>query len=198
MIQRGLSLNLAVALSLDGGDLIYFALNCTTKDKIPPGGDARAARVLAIPFLRPRTRADGINPHLDEYYRLSTRMPLWIDRASLAWAETRRAFLPRLFRHRPSTYQKLRVSLNFGTFPEAWFLAGVFPLEKSDNDCIVMNPWDCRLGEADRSQSKCHCMVHFASSSTERGGFVVILDFVGVEDIEYFESPTTTFLASPV
>lgn len=92
MTQRGLSLHLPVVSSLDGGNLIYFALNCTTEDRIPQGGDARAARVMAIPFLRLRTSADKFSPHPDEYCPLSAMMPLWVERGSLSMGGTLRAF----------------------------------------------------------------------------------------------------------
>lgn len=192
MTQRGLSLNLPVAMSLDGGNLVYFVLNCTTKDKIPPDGDARAARVMAIPCLRPRTWAENINPHPDEFYPLSARMPLWIDRGTLSTAGTLRAFLPRFFRHGPTTYQRLRVSLNLENMPENWYIGGVFPPESSDNDCLVMHPWSRRLQAADKQSPNCCFIVHFASSSPELGGFVAVLDFDGVDVVELFKSPANT------
>lgn len=189
MTQRGLSLHLPVVFSLDGGNLIYFALNCTTGDKIPQGGDSRAARVMAIPFMRLRTGgADKICPHPDEYYPLSARMPLWVERASLNTGETLRAFLPRMFRHGPPTYQKLRVALDLENMPESWFVGGIFPPEKSDNDLLVIHPGS-QFQQADDISANCYFIVHFANSSPKLDGFVVVLEFDGIDEIEQLESP---------
>lgn len=194
MTQRGLCLDLPVVMSLDDSNLIYLALNCTTEDKIPPGENAWAARLMAIPFLRPKTWADKMSPHQDEYYPLSARMPLWIDRASLSTAGTLRAFLPRVFRHGPPTYHKLRVTLNLDNMPESWFVAGVFPPEKSDNDLLIIRPWT-QLQKADNQPSRCYFIIHFATSLLERNGFVVVLELNGVDEILHFESPRCTLLS---
>lgn len=191
MTQRGLCLQLPVVISLDGGNLIYFALNCTTEDKIPPGGDAWAARIMAIPFLRPQTWADKMSPHLDEYYPLSARMPLWIDRASLSTAGSLRAFLPRMFRHGSPIYHKLRVALNLENMSKNWFVAGVFPPEKSDNDLLMIHPWR-QFQKAENQRSSCYFVIHFANSFLELNGFIVVLELNGVDEIEHFESPRCT------
>lgn len=188
MTQRGLSLHLPAVLILDDGELIYFALNCTTEDKVPPHGDARDARCMAIPFIRPRTWADNISPHPDEYYRLSARMPLWIERASLSTSGTLRAFLPRIFKHGPTSYRKLQIFLNLEKMPENWFIGGVFPPEKSDYDLLVIHPWS-RLKETEDQPVRCFFIVHFANSSPDMSGFMVVLELNGVGEIEHFESP---------
>lgn len=194
--QRGLLLHLPVVLSFDGGNLIYFALNCTTEDKIPPDGDAQDARVMAIPLLRLRTwGAEKICPHPDEYYLLSARMPLWVERTSLSTGGTLRAFLPRmLFMHGRPTYQKLRLALDLENMPEGWFVGGVFPPEKSNDNLLVIHPGSQFKG-ADNMSSNCYFIVHFANSSPKQDGFVVVLEFDGVDEIGHSEAPRPALIS---
>jgi hypothetical protein len=72
MTQRGLQLNLPELQSLSDGDLLYCMLNCTVKTRVSVAG----TRVLAVPLLHPLARADGIRSKPDEYYWLSSRIPV--------------------------------------------------------------------------------------------------------------------------
>lgn len=175
MTQRGLRLRLPVVLSVDGGNLIYCALNCTVADRVPEDGDVRAARVLAVPFLRPQTRADGLRPHTDEYYRLMARMPLWVERAALENAPRLDVHIPRVFRHGDpgkSAYQRLRVAIRFTQLPEGWYVAGIFPPEKSRDDSILVRP--------QASEEAGAVIVHIASSLRGKG----LSDFVLVVQLQ--------------
>lgn len=141
MTQQGLWLKLPVVLSLDGG--------------------VHAARVLAVPFLRPQILADGLRPHTDEYYRLLARVPLWVERAALADAVRMKLFVSRVFRHGESAYQRLQLNIGLEPLPAGWYVAGMFPPEKSQHDFIVI-----RL---QASYSGAAVIVHLASSSKSKG-----------------------------
>lgn len=170
MTQRGLRLKLPVVMSLDCDNLIYCALNCTVTERVPADGDVRAARVLAVPFLRPQTRADGLRPHADEYYRLLARVPLWVEREALADAPRMELYMPRVFRHGHPANQRLQVNIGLGPLPAEWYVAGMFPPEKSQHDCIVVRPR--------ASKSAAAVLVHLASSSTNRelSDFVLVVE----------------------
>lgn len=161
MTQRGLRLRLPVVMSLDGDNLVYCALNCTVTERVPENGDVGAARVLAVPFLRPRTRADGLRPRADEYYRLLARVPLWVERAVLVRAPRMELYMPRVFRHGDPAYQRLQVNIGLGPLPADWYVAGMFPPEKSQHDCIVVRPRT--------SESAAAVLVHLASSFQKPG-----------------------------
>lgn len=173
MTQRGLRLKLPVVLSVDGGNLIYCALNCTVTECVPTDDDVRAARVMAVPFLRPQTRADGLRPHSDEYYRLMARMPLWVEREALESAPRMDVHVPRVFRHgepAKSAYQRLRVVIRIPQLPEGWYVAGIFPPEKSRDDFIFIRP--------EVSESADVVVVHIASLSKNEGrsNFVLVVE----------------------
>ncbi|KAL1856497.1 hypothetical protein Daus18300_010654 [Diaporthe australafricana] len=172
MTQRGLRLKLPVVLSVDGDNLIYCALNCTVTERVPADGDVRAARVMALPFLRPQTRADGLQPHADEYYRLLARVPIWVERVVLENAPRIDVHVPRIFRHGESTYQRLQLDINLESVPADWYMAGVFPPEKSQHDFIVVRP--------QASGSAAAVIVHLASPSNNRG----LSDFVLVVELQ--------------
>lgn len=170
MTQRGLRLKLPVVLSVDDGNLIYCALNCTVADRVPEDGDVRAARVLAVPFLRPQTRADGLRPHKDEYYRLMARMPLWVERQTLESAPRLDVHIPRVFRHGDpgkSAYRRLRVAIRFTQIPEGFYVAGIFPPEKSRDDSILVR--------TQASESAGAVLVHIASSSKSNAMYDFVL-----------------------
>lgn len=173
MTQRGLRLKLPVVMSVDGGNLIYCALNCTVTECVPADGDVRAARVMAVPFLRPQTRADGLPPHTDEYYRLMARMPLWVERKALESAPRMDVHVPRVFRHgdpAKSAYQRLRVAVRVTHLPNGWYVAGIFPPEKSRDDFIFIRP--------EVSESADVIIVHIASLSKNEGpsDFVLVIE----------------------
>lgn len=140
MTQRGLQLKLPVVLSLDDDNLVYCALNCTVTERVPSDGDVRAARVLAVPFLRPQTRADGLQPHADECYRLLARVPLGVERAVLLNAPRKELFVGRVFKHGESALQSLQINIGLGPLPAGWYVAGMFPPEKSPHDFIAIRP----------------------------------------------------------
>ncbi|KAH8774593.1 hypothetical protein F5883DRAFT_547132 [Diaporthe sp. PMI_573] len=175
MTQRGLRLRLPVVLSVDADNLIYCALNCTVAERVPADGNVRAARVLAVPFLQPQTRADGLQPHTDEYYRLMARVPLWVERAALEMAPRMEVHVPRVFRHGDpgqSAYQRLRVNIDLGRLPADWYVAGIFPPEKSRDDCIFVRP--------QASESSGAVIVHLANSSRAKK----LPDFVLVVELQ--------------
>lgn len=170
MTQRGLRLKLPVVLSLDGDNLVYCALNCTVTERVLSDGDARTARVLAVPFLRPQTRADGLQPHADEYYRLLARVPLWVERSVLLNAPRKELFVARVFKHGESAYQRLQINIDLGPLPTGWYVAGMFPPEKSQHDFVVIRP--------QASESSAAVIVHLASSSKnkELSDFVLVVE----------------------
>jgi acyl carrier protein len=175
MTQRGLRLRLPVVLSVDGGNLIYCALNCTVAERVPAEGeDGRALRVLAVPFLRPKSRAsDGLQPHKDEYYRLMARLPLWVERKALEDAPRVELHVPRVFRHGDTgqwAYQRLRVHLDLLAPPTGWYVAGIFPPEKSLGDCIFVKPQQSEFTGA--------VIIHLANSSRVEGvsDFALVLE----------------------
>lgn len=86
------------------------------------------------PFLRPQTRADGLQPHTNEYYRLMARMPLCVERSVLVSAPRMDMHVPRVFKHGEpgqSAYQRLRVDIDVGHLPADRYVAGFFSLRRS-------------------------------------------------------------------
>lgn len=159
-----------VVLSLEGDNLVYCALNCTVTERVLSDGDVRAARVLAVPFLRPQTRADGLQPHADEYYRLLAREPPWVERSVLLNSPRKKLFVARVFKHGESAYQRLRVNISLKPLSAGWYVAGMFPPEKFQHDFIVIRP--------QASESAAAVIVYLASSSRikELSDFVLVVE----------------------
>lgn len=106
-------------------------------ERVPSDGDVRAARVLAVPFLQ--TRADGLQPHADEYYRLLARVPLWLERAVLLKAPRKECFVARVFKHGESAYQRLQVNIGLGPSPAGWYVAGIVSPEKLSSNTTSLS-----------------------------------------------------------
>lgn len=161
MTQRGLQLNLPVSRSLSNGDLLYCMLNCTTKTRASAAG----TRVLVVPLLHPLTRTDDIRSKPDEYYRLSSRIPVWADKKELITAHRMTVYLPRFYKHGDLTRPRLHLSLDFGSLPPDYYISGIFPPERSKNTLF-----DIRL---DSRTSTSVVMIHFARYQLP--GFVLFM-----------------------
>lgn len=163
MTQRGLKLTLPIAASVNGGDLLYCVLSCTTTG-LTSGG---VGRVLVQKLMRSLTRADRRPPASDEYYWLSARVPVWMDERQLASAPRASVYLPRFFKHgdptRPRLYLAIDLNLDSLHLPPGFFIAGTYPPEISKNELLNM------------SQEQGIVMIHFASQA-KHDGFVLVAD----------------------
>lgn len=163
MSQRGLRLDLPVSGDFNNGDILYCILNCTMG---AIGSDVVATRLLAVPLARCLSRADGANPKLDEYYWLSNRTPHWIGEHELVTSRRATIYIPCFYRHGDLIRPRLNCSLDVGPLPPDYFIAGMFPPERSKDSLLSLTLYN--------QTNTSYFITHIATKSKQPGHIVVM------------------------
>ncbi|PNP44219.1 hypothetical protein THARTR1_11110 [Trichoderma harzianum] len=163
MSQRGLRLDLPVYGDFDDGDILYCLLNCTLARKSAKGV---TTRLLAVPLARCTSRADGAKPKPDEYYRLCNRIPHWVEETEIAASKRMTIYIPSFYRHGDLIRPRLNCRLEFGSLPPDYFIAGMFPPERSINSLLHLTLHD--------QTSTAFLIVHIAPHLQQPGYLVVV------------------------
>ncbi|KAL5082864.1 hypothetical protein Trisim1_002747 [Trichoderma cf. simile WF8] len=163
MSQRGLRLDLPVYGDFDDGDIVYCVLNCTLAAK---GTKGVTTRLLAVPLARCTSRADGAKPKPDEYYRLCNRIPHWVEENEIAASKRMTIYIASFHRHGDLVRPRLNCRLAFKSPPPDYFIAGMFPPERSLNSLLHLT----LCNQLDTS----FLIVHLASNLQLPGYLVVV------------------------
>ncbi|KAM6476953.1 heterokaryon incompatibility protein-domain-containing protein [Trichoderma sp. SZMC 28011] len=163
MSQRGLRLDLPVYGDFNDGDILYCVLNCTLAAK---GRKGVTTRRLAVPLARCTSRADGAKPKVDEYYRLCNRIPHWVDENEIAASKRMTIYIASFHRHGDLVRPRLNCRLAFESPPPDYFIAGMFPPERSLNSLLHLTLYN-QTGTS-------FLIVHIASNLQLPGYLVVI------------------------
>lgn len=163
MSQRGLRLDLPVFGDFDNGDILYCILNCTMA---ATGSKVVTTRLLAVPLARCLLRADGPKPKPDEYYRLGNRIPHWVDENEIVASKRMTIYIPSVYRHGDLIRPRLDCSLDFGPLPLGYFIAGMFPPERSTDSLLNLTLHD--------QHGTSYVIVHIATNLQQPGHLVVM------------------------
>lgn len=163
MSQRGLRLDLPVFGDFNNGDILYCILNCTMA---ATGSKAVTTRLLTVPLARCLLRADGAKPKPDEYYRLCNRIPHWIDENEIVTSKRTTIYIPSVYRHGDLIRPRLNCNLDFGPLPPGYFIAGMFPPERSADSLLNLTLHD--------QHGTSYVVVHIATNFQQPGRLVVM------------------------
>ncbi|KAL6824558.1 heterokaryon incompatibility domain-containing protein [Trichoderma sp. SZMC 28015] len=163
MSQRGLRIDLPVLGDFNDGDIVYCLLNCTLTAKSTKGG---TTRLLAVPLARCTSRADGAKPRPDEYYRLCNRIPHWVEESEVAASKKMTLYMPSFYRHGDVIRPRLNCRVELGSLPPDYFIAGMFPPERSMNSLLHLT--------LHNGNGTTYLIVHIATTLQQPGYLVVI------------------------
>ncbi|KAL7907009.1 heterokaryon incompatibility domain-containing protein [Trichoderma velutinum] len=163
MSQRGLRLDLPVYGDFNNGDIIYCILNCAMAAK---GTKAVTTRLLAVPLARCTSRADGATPKSDEYYRLCNRIRHWVEENEISASKRMTIYIPSFYRHGDLIRPRLNCRLKFGSLPPDYFIAGMFPPERSVNSLLSIPL---------HSQTDATFLIVHIATNLQQPGYLVII-----------------------
>lgn len=163
MSQRGLRLDLPVFGGFNNGDILYCILNCTMATT---GPEAVTTRLLAVPLARCLLRADGAKPKPDEYYRLCNRIPHWVEENEIVTSKRMTIYIPSVYRHGDFIRPRLNCLLEFGPLPPGYFIAGMFPPERSTDSLLNLT--------LHNQHGTSYVIVHIATHLQQPGHLVVV------------------------
>ncbi|KAK1240206.1 hypothetical protein MKX08_007648 [Trichoderma sp. CBMAI-0020] len=177
MSQRGLRLDLPVFGDLNNGDILYCILNCTMAVT-----DSRVVttRLLTVPLARCLLRADGAKPKPDEYYRLCNRIPHWVEETEIVASKRMTIHIPRVYQHGDLIRPRLSCILDFGPLPPGYFIAGIFPPERSTDSLLNL--------KLHNQHGTGFVIVHIATHLQQPGYLVVVRGKSCSKDSPKFES----------
>lgn len=161
--QRGLRLDLPVFGDFGNGDILYCILNCTMMTR---GSKTATPRLLAVPLARCLSRTDGAKPKPDEYYRLCNRIPHWVEENEAIASKRKTIYIPCFYRHGDLIRPRLNCNLDFGPLPPGYFIAGMFPPERSTNSLLNL--------ALHNQHGTSYVIVHIATNLQQPGHLVVM------------------------